>query len=368
MTPQTITPNGNGAAHASATPKRDRAEAAMRKAWFPVARSCDLEAGGRPQAATLLGERLVVWRTASGRAVVQGRRCPHRGADLAIGRVHGEEIACPYHGWRFGAEDGGCTLVPSLADQSRIPPRAAIPTHGAVERFGHVWTTLEEPAFAMYDPQEWKAHEWEWLAATPIDSSTGVAVAIENFRDVAHFPFVHEVSMGPTPAVVEPLDVRRDGVDVYMDRPLDAGEGEWANDGDCMMSYHCVAPGVAIITYDYEKFGKRIVAGFPSPVSYDRVRIFWGVANEVGFAGATLEENLRVEEMVYLEDGPVVAEIEPSEIDWDGRYVEHSVPADLFTLNYRRAFEEFVRRAHEPAAAASGGAAGTAGAASAAGA
>lgn len=343
--------------------KKELAEQAMRRAWFPVARSCDLEPGGSPQAATLLGERLVVWRTASGAPVVQGRRCPHRGADLSIGKVHGESIACPYHGWRFGAGDGSCTLVPSLADQSKIPPRAAIATHAVAERFGHVWTTLEEPAFDLYDPQEWHGTEWEWLAARPIDSSTGVAVAIENFRDVAHFPFVHEVSMGPTPAVVEPLDVRRDGVDVYMDRPLDAGEGEWAGDGDCMMNYHCIAPGVAIITYDYAKLGKRIVAGFPSPVAYDRVRIFWGVANEAGFRGASLEENLRVEELVYLEDGPIVADIEPSEIDWDGDYVEHSVPADLFTLNYRRAFEEFVRRAHAGAAegAATNGAGATPG-------
>ncbi|KWF05212.1 capreomycidine hydroxylase [Burkholderia pseudomultivorans] len=327
-------------------PLRSQAELAMRRQWFPVARSVDLTT---PQSATLLGQRLVVYRTESGKAVVQDARCPHRGADFALGKVHGENIACPYHGWQFSAENGKCTHVPSLVDQCRIPPQAAIHTYPTIERFAHVWTALEEPVEALYDPAQWRELELDWLAATPLESPTGVAVAVENFRDVAHFPFVHEVSMGPSKHVVEPLNVKREGLDVWMERRLDAGDGDWANDGDCMMFYHCAAPGFASITYDYEKLGKRIVAGFPSPVAYDQVRIFWGVANERSYRGADLQECLRIEEMVYLEDMPVAAGIRPREIDWDGTHVEHSVPADLFTLNYRRAFREFMERAKQPA-------------------
>lgn len=330
----------------TALPQRQRAEQAMRRQWFPVARSADLAV---PQSATLLGERLVVYRTESGQAVVQDARCPHRGADFALGKVHGESIACPYHGWQFSAQTGKCSHIPSLEDQCKIPPQAAIRTYRAVERFAHVWTVLEEPATELYDPEQWRGLELDWLAATPLESPTGVAVAIENFRDVAHFPFVHEVSMGPSKQVVEPLNVKREGLDIWMQRPLDAGDGDWANDGDCMMFYHCVAPGLASITYDYERLGKRIVAGFPSPVAYDQVKIFWGVANERDYKGLDLEECLRIEEMVYLEDMPIAAGIWPREIDWDGVFVEHSVPADLFTLNYRRAFREFIERAHQPA-------------------
>ena len=207
--------------------------------------------------------------------------------------MHGDDIACPYHGWRYSGADGRCVLVPSLPDQSKIPRKALIETFPAVERFGHIWTVLGEPLAPLYDPPEWRDVEFDWLAADPIPSPTGVAVAIENFRDVAHFPFVHRVSMGLTPWVVEPLDVRRDGLDVFMDRPLDAGAGDWGNQGDCMMRYHCAAPGFAAITYDYERLGKRVVAGFPSPVSYEEVLIFWGVANEVTFRGDPIEECLR---------------------------------------------------------------------------
>jgi phenylpropionate dioxygenase-like ring-hydroxylating dioxygenase large terminal subunit len=335
-TTQSLAPTGR-----DGVTKRELAEAAMRRSWFPVARIADL---ATPQTTTLLGVNLVVYRDGAGRVTVQSRRCPHRGGDLSIGQVKDDGIACSYHGWEFSSTNGTCTRVPSLPDQSKIPPKAAIPTYPAVERYGHVWTVLEDPITDMYDVEEWRELDLEWLAADPLDSPVGVAVSIENFRDVAHFPFVHQVSMGPSPEVVEPLDVKRDGISVWMDRELDAGEGDWAEDGNCLMRYRCVAPGLASITYHYEKLGRRIVAGFPAPISYEHVKIFWAVANEVGYKGASLEENLRIEEMVYLEDMPIVANLEPREVPWDGDVREYSVPADLFTLNYRRSFMELMSR------------------------
>lgn len=325
------------------TSKRDLTEQAMRRQWWPVARLDELT---KPVAATLLGEKLVVYRTESGRIAVQSSRCPHRGGNLAIGKIRGESIACPYHGWEYSGETGHCTRVPSLADQSKIPPQAAIKTYPVVARYGHVWTVLEESSLQMYDLPEWRGLDLDWLAVVPVDCEHGVAVAMENFRDVSHFPFVHEPSMGPSDPVIEPLQVRRDGLDVWMDRPVQVSTGPWATDGNCSMLYHCVAPGLASITYDYETLGKRIVAGFPSPISYTKVRYYLAVANEKTFKGKSLAEWARLEEMVYLEDVPVATTLEPREIDWDGNYVEFSVPADLYTLNYRRAFRDFVARAH----------------------
>ena len=323
---------------------RELIEQAMRHTWFPVARSVDVVAGGTPESATLLGVPLVVYRDGTGRIAVASRRCPHRGADLSIGQVHESSIGCPYHGWQFSSGDGLCVRVPSLEDQSKIPPKARLKTYPAEERYGMVWTVLEEPIEPLYDLEEWNAEEFVWLAATPLDSPVGVAVSIENFRDVAHFPFVHQVSMGPTPEVVEPLEVTREGSHIWMYRPLNASTGEWANDGDAMMKYHCVAPGLASITMDYERYGRRVVAGFPSPIAYDHVKIFWGVANAVDYSGASIEENLRIEEMVYLEDLPIVANLSPREVPWDAEVEEFSVPADLFTLNYRRSFLELARK------------------------
>lgn len=327
-------------ANAKSMTMRYQAERAMRHSWWPVARSVELRDG--PVHAVLLGERLAAFRGEDGVARVLANRCAHRGGSLGHGQVHGNDIACPYHGWRYSGETGGCTKVPSLVDQSRIPKTARVKNHPVVERYGHVWTCLEDPVVPMYDLAEWQGIDFEWLAAEPLVTDRGVAVAIENFRDVAHFPFVHVASMGPTPEVVEPLQVRREGLDVYMDRPLYAGSGEWAEQGDCMMKYHCVAPGFAAITYDYPKLGHRVVAGFPSPVAYDEATIFWAVANEVGFKGDSLETCLHIETVVFVEDVPIASQIEPREVPWDREVVEQSVAADLFTLNYRRAFRELI--------------------------
>jgi len=48
--------------------------------------------------------------------------------------------------------------------------------------------------------------------------------------------------------------------------------------------------------------------------------------------------------MVYREDLPIVDNISPREVPWDGEFQEFSAPSDLFTLNYRRAFNELMNR------------------------
>ena len=40
------------------------------------------------------------------------RACPHRGADLAFGRLEADGLRCPFHGWKFDA-DGRCLETPA---------------------------------------------------------------------------------------------------------------------------------------------------------------------------------------------------------------------------------------------------------------
>jgi phenylpropionate dioxygenase-like ring-hydroxylating dioxygenase large terminal subunit len=55
--------------------------------------------------------------------------------------------------------------------------------------------------------------------------AAGPRAATENFRDVAHFPFVHRSTMGHIPQVVEPLDVERRGTEVFLTRVYNASGG-----------------------------------------------------------------------------------------------------------------------------------------------
>jgi UDP-MurNAc hydroxylase len=44
----------------------------------------------------------------NGRELCIQRVCPHAGGDLSKGRVEGDELLCPVHGWRFSLVDGTC--------------------------------------------------------------------------------------------------------------------------------------------------------------------------------------------------------------------------------------------------------------------
>ncbi len=325
--------------------KHDEILLALRRCWFPVARAQDLD---RPVEATLLGERLVVFRTEEGEPRVLHRRCIHRGANLAKGEVNGDLLTCAYHGWSFDGATGECRYVPSLlGSDKRIPSTARVRSYPAHEQWGHVWTVLDEPLSPPPDPPEF--HELalgEWVAGPTIHSTIGLAATTENFRDVAHFPFVHRGTMGQVPHGVEALDVRRDGTQVWMTRRVEARPGApWSNDGDSWMRYHTFAPGVSIILYDYDDIGKRVLVGCPSPIGYGECMIFWGVANDESFTGMTVQEAMEAEHAVYLEDIPVVCDLDPREVPFDGEVADVSVPADLYTLAYRKAFLEFVRAA-----------------------
>ncbi len=114
--------------------------------WYPLVASNDLQAGA-VMPAMLHGERLVVWRSRTGRIGVWNDRCPHRSMSLSLGATTGEALVCPYHGWEFGS-DGNCRRIP--AHPALTPSRAArARVYPAVEASNYVWACLGEPASAQ---------------------------------------------------------------------------------------------------------------------------------------------------------------------------------------------------------------------------
>ena len=59
--------------------------------WQPVARAQDLPAG-RAVPVKLMGEQFTAYRSETGVPHVVGFRCAHRGAQLSVGWVEGEDI------------------------------------------------------------------------------------------------------------------------------------------------------------------------------------------------------------------------------------------------------------------------------------
>jgi 5,5'-dehydrodivanillate O-demethylase len=83
----------------------------LRRFWHPVYRVKDLPVG-RPKPIEVLGERFTLYRGEDGKPRLVDFRCPHRGTQLSLGWIEGNDIRCRYHGWKFDA-NGQCIEQPN---------------------------------------------------------------------------------------------------------------------------------------------------------------------------------------------------------------------------------------------------------------
>lgn len=59
------------------------------------------------------GIQIALFRDENGDAHAIDAYCPHLGANFAVGgKVKGDCIECPFHGWQFRGSDGKCTKIP----------------------------------------------------------------------------------------------------------------------------------------------------------------------------------------------------------------------------------------------------------------
>jgi phenylpropionate dioxygenase-like ring-hydroxylating dioxygenase large terminal subunit len=125
----------------------------LRSYWQPVALAEELE-GERPlRPVRLMGESFVLFRDEQGRHGLVERQCPHRGADLAFGRLEHGGLRCAFHGWLFDVE-GRCLDTPAEPANSRMREHVRQRACPVVKRSGILWAWLgagEPAAFPHLD-------------------------------------------------------------------------------------------------------------------------------------------------------------------------------------------------------------------------
>ena len=86
------------------------------------------------------------------------------------------------------------------------------------ERFGLVWTTLGTPAKDVYDFPEAHEPDRRYVRCGWVTLRTSAPRIVENFLDMAHFPYVHPGVLGAEPETEVPgytAEIRRDVDEVW---------------------------------------------------------------------------------------------------------------------------------------------------------
>lgn len=147
--------------------------------WHPILLTRDL--GARPRAVMLHGRELVLFRTPGGLAAL-GNTCPHRRARLSDGRVDGDRVVCPYHGFRFGPD--GCGASPGTPQM-----RLETSRFEAREAWGAIWVR----AWDGHDvPLPFAGREgYRHFGTLVHDIECPLEPLVDNFCEVEHTPTTH---------------------------------------------------------------------------------------------------------------------------------------------------------------------------------
>jgi phenylpropionate dioxygenase-like ring-hydroxylating dioxygenase large terminal subunit len=181
------------------------ANPALRTQWYVVADAADV--ADSPVGVTLLGHRYVLWRSSVGSLTASPDRCPHREAPLSEGSVSNGCLVCPYHAWAFAA-DGACVEIPSSGPDAAITPAANLELVAVRELYGLVWLCPGTPAGEPPGIPQDRDASFRRVTAGIETWRVSATRMVDNFCDVAHFPYVHADTIGPdTDPVVAPINV-----------------------------------------------------------------------------------------------------------------------------------------------------------------
>ncbi|WP_068055622.1 Rieske 2Fe-2S domain-containing protein [Nocardia xishanensis] len=161
---------------------------------------------GKPHAVNVFGTKLVIWADSAGELRVLDAYCRHMGGDLSMGEVKGDDIACPFHDWRWSGVNGKCSSIPYAR---RVPPLARTRKWTTLERNGQlfVWHDHEgnEPppditiphiegpyTDADGNPTDELDSGWtDWTWNSMLIEGANCREIIDNVVDMAHFFYIH---------------------------------------------------------------------------------------------------------------------------------------------------------------------------------
>ena len=263
-------------------------DTAMKDAWYPVGLCSDLSAGGRKT--RLMGEPITV---------------------------------------KTGP-DGAPEVLDS--DNELLP---------AIVRFGHVWTSLGAPKKDLFTIPEADQPGRTLVDVGVVRVKCSPLRAVENFLDIAHFPFVHTDILGAEPHTeVEDYKVEiRDEEDevwatkVKFFQPQAAKSAEGGITTEYM--YRVPAPTCSVL---YKTCPPRpgewdVICLFVQPLTEDLCDVWpWMALYD---EDNTMTELIHFQQMIFLQDRSILENQIPTRLPLDPG-MEMPTRADMTSVAYRR--------------------------------
>ncbi|XP_061658012.1 cholesterol 7-desaturase nvd [Syngnathoides biaculeatus] len=253
--------------------------------WYRVLDSHMLERG-EVRDVTMVGGKLAVFRGEDDKAYVLDAYCPHLGANLAVGgRVVGNCIECPFHGWQFRGNDGKCERIPYA---EKVPEFAKVNIWPSCEVNGQilVWFHCdgEDPQWIVPEQDEITRGEWVYRGRTEHFVNAHIEEIPENAADLSHLTHLH------TPGIVSGVDLRYTNNKTWQFVRHD-WKAHWAPES--IPNTHCsqmlvkhslyvfghhwpvldlhiiarqVGPGVVFLKFDHNFLGRGVIMQCVTPV------------------------------------------------------------------------------------------------------
>jgi phenylpropionate dioxygenase-like ring-hydroxylating dioxygenase large terminal subunit len=253
--------------------------------------------------------------------------------DAFVTRLLGQDI-------ELNRDAGGTAVIREILDDGERGP-----TLPAQERYGCVWTTLGRPNKDIFDIPESREADRRFVLCGWVKMRASGLRVVENFLDMAHFPFVHTDILGAEPHTEVPQyasEIRRDVDEVWASnctffQPRIAAT-ESAGDF-VQLTYRVPTPFVVMLYRVCPTAPDRLdaIALFIQPIEEDLCR-----AQPVMYLVDSTSTDialLNFEQVIFMQDRIIVENQRPLALPLEPR-LEIPTRADGSSIAYRRWLKE----------------------------
>ena len=302
------------------------------KDWYVICRKEEIEEN-KILLKYVFDQEIIIWKKKE-RIMAWENLCIHRGSRLSLGSINNGILKCAYHGWEYN-QDAQCVKIPSQPD-IKIPKKACVKSYKVIEKMNMVWINLSKETNDFVNIKEFNESNFNHVASGPYLMKASAPRAIENFLDVAHFPFVHENHLGvKDKPMIDDYDVvssnkgiHASNVKIFQPNPDGTNKS-----GEVIYDYHVHSPFVASLGKDVSKNERFVLVFYVTPISETESMIYTLTLMNFGKLDDKIVRDYQ--DFITAQDVPIVESQRPELLPMDLQE-ELSIRSDKISIAYRR--------------------------------